>query len=124
VKDAAKRSPSAVESDDNPLQAFLAAHPGVAWTIAKGVGIGAGVGIGIGLALPGRGAWYRAGVTLLIALGCALLGGSIAGAIAMPPWRRIELHMPNWAAKVDTAMKSGASESAPRRSSLHQDGDG
>lgn len=91
MKDAAKRSPSAVESDINPLQAFSTAHPGVARTIAWGTGLGAAVGIGLGLILPGRGAWYRAAVTLLVALGCALIGGLIAGARAIPRTRRISL---------------------------------
>jgi Flp pilus assembly protein protease CpaA len=113
-----------VESNANPLQAFLAVHPGAAWTIAKGVGIGASVGIGIGLALPGWGAWYRAAVTLLFALGCALIGGLIAGAIAIPRRRRIEPLKADWAVKVDTKMKSRTSNPVPRRVSLRQDGDG
>lgn len=124
MKDAAKRSPSAVESDVNPLQAFFTAHPGVARTIARGAGLGAGVGIGIGLILPGRGAWYRASVALLVALGCALIGGLIAGAMAIPRTRLVAPRKPDWAAKVDTKMTSGASNSVPRRVPLRPDRDG
>ena len=103
-------------SGANPLSTFHKEHPKAAWTIAKGAGIGAALGIGVGLALPGRGAGFRAAVTLLVLLGFALIGALIAASRAIPRQkpgaspRELE-----WLAKVEARMKSGSSSPVPRR---------
>jgi hypothetical protein len=59
-----------------------------------------------------------------MALGFALIGGLIAGARAIPPASKaVQQQKPDWAAKVDTKMKSGSSSPVPRRVSQHPDGD-
>ena len=127
MTDAAK-SRSAVESnpnpDPNPLEAFALAHPGAIRAIAIWTAAGAAVGIGIGVALPGRGAWYRAAVALLTGLGCALIGGLIAGVGIIPSKRHAVHANPAWTEKVDAKMKADASSPVPRRVSTKQGGSG
>lgn len=116
MKAATPRSTSSAESGATPLQAFLDAHPGAVQTIAIGTAIGAGLGLGVGLGLPGRGAWYRAAVTLLFVLGFALAGALVAAAFVLPRPNRAARHTkPDWQARVDEKMTKGSSSPTPRR---------
>ncbi len=121
MKDAAKRPPSPVSSNANLLPAFFTEHPHAAWTIAKGAGIGAALGIGAGLGLPGRGAWFRVAVMLLVSLGFALIGGLITAARVIPRTRAKNPDKREWAAKVEAKMKSGSSSPTPRRIATTED---
>jgi uncharacterized protein (DUF58 family) len=113
---AAPGSTSPAESGTDPVKAFTREHPGAVEAVAIGAAIGAGLGLGIGLGLPGRGASYRAAVTLLILLGFALAGALVAAAIVIrPPRRTTHAKRPGWQKRVDAKVKEGTSSPVPRR---------
>ncbi len=88
MSDATTPPPSGVDLDANSIPVIVRRAPRFARTIATGVLCGAALGVAIGLGLPGYGAMDRAAVTVLVALGFALIGGLVAGANATGGRRR------------------------------------
>jgi hypothetical protein len=113
---AAPGSTSPAESGATPVESFIRSNPGAVKAVAIGAAIGAGLGLGIGIGLPGRGASYRAAVTLLIVLGFALAGALVAAAVAIRPARRAtHAKKPGWQKRVDAKVREGTSSPIPRR---------